>query len=413
MSSRQINRLTTRQVMGMKRFGIYADGGGLYLRIVKDGSRRWSFIWKLNGRRREMGLGPAPGFKKAGVSLADVRRKAEEARRLLYEGRDPLAEKRAARAASRAKTFGEFADELLPDIVKEFRNAVHRDQWRMTLQDYAKPIRSRPLNEIDTEDILKILKPIWTTKAETAGRVRGRIERVLDAAKAKGLRDGENPARWQGHLKELLPKRNKLARGHHAAVAYEDAPAFVERLRERRSVSARALEFTILTAARSGETLGARLCEFDLDAGVWIVPANRMKAGVEHRVPLTARAVQIVRDLHPTKASTPESFAFPGAKKGAPLSAMAMLMSLRDIEGGKEATVHGFRSTFRDWAGDATNFARDLAEQALAHTIKDKAEAAYRRSDALEKRRRLMDAWEKYLAAPPAGKVLPFRQAAE
>jgi integrase len=332
---------------------------------------------------------------------------------LRFAGRDPLAEARAQRAANKAQTFGEFAEELLPDILKEFRNAVHREQWRTSLETYAKPIWSTPLNRITTDDILKIVKPIWSTKTETASRVRGRIERVLDAAKAKGLREGENPARWQGHLKELLAKPKRLTRGHHAAVPYKEVPAFMGRLRKRKSVSARALEFTVLTAARSGETLGARLCEFNLDNAVWAIPANRMKAGVEHRVPLSARAIKIVRDLHPTEASTPESLAFPGGKKDERLTPQAVLNCLRSIEGGEGATVHGFRSTFRDWCGDATNFARDLAEQALAHTIRDKTEAAYRRSDALEKRRKLMDAWERYLAAPPAGKVLPFRQAAE
>jgi integrase len=407
---REINKLTTRQVVSMKALGRHADGGGLYLYIAKDGSRRWIFLYTSSGRRREMGFGPAAGPKKAGISLADARRKAEHARRLRFEGRDPFTESRTARAASTTKTFGEFADELLPDIVKEFRNAIHRDQWKMTLEVYAAPIRSKAINEIDTEDVLKILRPIWTTKSETARRVRGRIERVLDAAKAKGLRTGDNPARWQGHLKELLARRNKLSRGHHAAIPYDEAPTFMEKLRDRKSVSARALEFTILTAARSGETLGARLDEFDLEKALWIVPAARMKAGVEHRVPLTERAVEIVRDLM-TKETKPDSYVFPGAKMGEPLSSMAMLQLLRDLH--KGITVHGFRSTFRDWAGDATNFPRDLAEQALAHTIKDKAEAAYRRSDALEKRRKLMEAWTRYLAAPPAGKVLPFKQAAE
>ncbi len=406
---REINKLTTRQVVNMKAFGRHADGGGLYLYIAKDGSRRWIFIYHTNGRRREMGFGPAAGPKKSGLSLADARRKAEHARRLRFDGLDPYTESRAQLVAKKVKTFGAFADELLPDITKEFRNAVHSRQWKTTLEVYAKPIRNKPVNEIDTEDVLKILKPIWTTKAETAGRVRGRIERILDAAKAKGLRTGDNPARWDGHLKELLPRRNKLSRGHHAALPYDEAPAFMQALRARASISARALEFTILTAARSGETLGARMYEFDLDSGIWIVPAKRMKAGVEHRVPLTKRAVQIVRDLMTTE-STYESFVFPGIKRGMPLSSMSMLECLRDLRFG--VTVHGFRSTFRDWAGDATAFPRDLCEQALAHTIKNAAEAAYRRSDALEKRRKLMDAWTAYLAAPLAGKVLPFKQAA-
>jgi integrase len=394
----------------MKAFGMHSDGGGLYLFIGKDGSRRWCYIYETNGRRREMGFGPAAGPKKSGLTLADARRKAEEARRIRYEGRDPLTEKRAQQLAAKTITFGEFADGLLADISKEFRNEIHRAQWKRAIEVQAAPIRSRPVREIDTHDVLRVLKPIWTETPETANRLRGRIERVLDAAKAKGFREGANPARWKGHLSELLAKRNKLSRGHHAALPYGEAPAFVQKLRDRESVSARALEFSILTAGRTGETIGARFSEFDLDKALWVIPGNRMKAGVEHRVPLTERAVEIVRDLVTTE-STPDSYVFPGAKRGQPLSSMAMLECLRGVREG--VTVHGFRSTFRDWAGDCTAFPRDLAEQALAHTIKDKAEAAYRRSDALEKRRKLMVAWEKYLAAPPAGKVLTFRQAAE
>lgn len=407
---REINRLTNRQIASIKAFGIYADGGGLYLKIAPDGSRRWVFIYETNGRRRELGFGPAAGPKKAGISLADARRKAENARRLRFDGLDPFTEARAARDASKTKTFGEFADELLPDIASGFRNPDHRNNWKTSLEVYAAPIRSLLINEIGTDDILKILKPIWATKSDTANRVRGRIERVLDAAKAKGLRTAENPARWKGHLKELLAKPAKLTRGHRPALPYDEAPSFMVELRARKSVSARALEFTILTAGRTGETIGARLCEFDLEKALWVIPADRMKAGVEHRVPLTQRAVEIVRDLMTTE-SNPDSYVFPGGKKGQPLSSMAMLECLRGVREG--ITVHGFRSTFRDWAGDCTAFPRDLAEQALAHTIKDKAEAAYRRSDALEKRRRLMVAWAKYLAAPPAGKVLPIRRAAE
>jgi integrase len=409
--AREINKLTARQVATITDFGRHSDGGGLYLLINADGSRRWVFIYISGGKRREMGLGPAAGPRKAGITLAEARRKAEDARRLRFDGGDPFSVRRAQRASAGNVTFGTFADELLADIAPGFRNAVHRAQWAMTLTTYAAPIRPLLINEVQTEDVLKILKPIWTEKPETASRVRGRIERVLDAAKAKGLRTGENPARWKGHLKELLAKPAKLARGHHAAIPYSDVPAFMVDLRMRQSVSARALEFTILTAARTGETLGARLFEFDLGKRLWVIPSNRMKAGVEHRVPLTDRAVEIVRDLQ-TAESTPDTFVFPGAKAKQPLSSMALLECLRGVHA-NGATVHGFRSTFRDWAGDCTVFPRDLAEQALAHTIKDKAEAAYRRSDALEKRRRLMEAWEKYLAAPRAGEVVPFRQAAE
>jgi integrase len=409
--AREINKLTARQVATITDFGRHSDGGGLYLLINVDGSRRWVFIYISGGKRREMGLGPAAGPRKAGITLAEARRKAEDARRLRFDGDDPFSVRRAQRTSPGTMTFGTFADGLLVDIAPGFRNAVHRAQWATTLSTYAAPIRPLLINEVGTGDILKILKPIWTEKPETASRVRGRIERVLDAAKAKGLRTGENPARWKGHLKELLAKPTKLSRGHHAAIPYNDMPAFMEDLRARQSVSASALEFTILTAARTGETIGARLSEFDIAQALWVIPGNRMKAGLEHRVPLTKRAVEIVRSLQMPNAE-PNSFVFPGAKAKQPLSSMALLECLRGVRG-KGATVHGFRSAFRDWAGDCTSFPRDLAEQALAHTIKDKAEAAYRRSDALERRRKLMDAWEKYLAAPPAGRVLPFRQAAE
>jgi integrase len=261
----------------------------------------------------------------------------------------------------------------------------------MTLREYAAPLRSMPIDTITTEDILGVLKPIWSTKAETTSRLRGRVERVLNAAKAKGYRSGENPAAWRGHLENLLPKRQKLARGHHAAMPYADVPAFVARLRERQATAALMLEFAILTTARSGEVLGARWPEIDFGAKVWTIPPERMKAGREHRVPLSERAVTILNKMN--EARTGE-YAFPGSVGGRPLSVMAMDMVLRRM--GQDVTVHGFRSSFRDWAGNETHFPRELAEHALAHVIGDKAEQAYRRSDALEKRRALMDAWAAY-----------------
>jgi integrase len=251
-----------------------------------------------------------------------------------------------------------------------------------------------------------LLKPIWTAKAETASRVRGRVEKVLDAAKAKGFRDGENPARWRGHLDHLLPRPSKLARGHHAAMPYEDVAPFIAKLRKREASAALALELCILTAARSGEILGMHWSEIDLDKKIWTVPANRMKAGREHRVPLSPRAVDIFRQLE--KLRTGE-FVFPGQARGKPLSNMAMEMILRRMKI-ENATVHGFRSSFRDWAGNVSNFPRELVETALAHVIGDKAEQAYRRSDALEKRRKLMDAWAAYCAAPRTGSLVAFRR---
>jgi integrase len=276
----------------------------------------------------------------------------------------------------------------------------------MTLRDYAAPLRRLPADKITTDDVLSVLKPVWNTRPETASRLRGRIERVLDAAKAHGLRSGENPARWRGHLDQLLPKRQQLARGHHAAMSYADLPAFIEDLQAREGSAARALEFAILTAARSGEVLGASWEEFDLEGAAWTVPATRMKAGREHRVPLSRRALKIVRAMHDIREG---DFVFAGQKPGSPLSVMALEMVLRRMKI-DDATVHGFRSAFRDWAAECTNFPNEVCEAALAHVIENKAEAAYRRGDLFEKRRKLMDAWGTYCTTPKASKIVAFRR---
>jgi integrase len=254
--------------------------------------------------------------------------------------------------------------------------------------------------------VLSVLKPLWNEKPETASRLRGRIERVLDAAKAQGLRSGENPARWHGHLDQLLPKRQRLTRGHHATMKYVELPAFMTDLQARQATAALALEFAILTAARSGEVLGARWQEFDLDRAVWTIPATRMKAGREHRVPLSRRALKVVKTMHEDRNC---DFVFPGQKPGKPLSVMALEMVLRRMKI-EDATVHGFRSAFRDWAAERTNFTNEVCEAALAHVIENKAEAAYRRGDLFDKRRKLMEAWAVYCAAPKAGKIVAFRR---
>jgi integrase len=315
--------------------------------------------------------------------IGATRELATAARARLAEGLDP----RSARSTA-GKTFGEVADALFESMESSWRNSKHRQQWKNTLRDHANSLRALPANDVTTEDVLKVLHPIWSTKAETASRVRGRIERVLDAAKAKGLRSGENPARWRGHLDQLLPKRKRLARGHHVAMSYADLPAFMARLRKREAIAALALEFAILAAARSGEVLGARPEEFDMVAKVWTVPPARMKAGREHRVPLSDRALQIVTEIGEG------GFVFPGLRRGKPLSPNALSKVLRRMD--VDATVHGFRSSFRDWAGNETHFPREVCEAALAHTIENKAEAAYRRSDALKKRRELMATWADY-----------------
>jgi integrase len=291
-----------------------------------------------------------------------------------------------------------MAEGVIASLESGWRNEKHRAQWRSTLQTYAAPLAQKPVNAITTEDVLAVLKPIWTTKAETASRLRGRIEKVLDAAKAKGHRTGENPARWRGHLDHLLSKRQKLQRGHHIAMSWKEVPAFVARVRGQSSMSSLALEFVILTASRSGEVLrsvrdgvvmGARWDEIDREARIWTIPAVRMKAAREHRVPLTDRMLAILDEAEKMRSGP---FIFPNAHGNAPLSEMALEMLMRRLNA-KPATVHGFRSAFRDWAGDATDFPREIAEEALAHKVGDNTELAYRRSDAIEKRRALMEAW--------------------
>jgi len=287
-----------------------------------------------------------------------------------------------------------------------WRNDKHAGQWEMTLREYTAPLRRLPVDKITTDDVLSVLKPLWNEKPETASRLRGRIERVLDAAKAQGLRNGENPARWRGHLDQLLPKRQRLSRGRHAAMPYGELPAFVSELRARQATAALALEFAILTAARSGEVLGARWDEFDLDRAIWTIPAARMKAGREHRVPLSKRALKIANAMHEARNG---AFIFPGQKAGKPLSVMALEMVLRRMKI-EAVTVHGFRSAFRDWSAECTNFTNEVCEAALAHVIENKAEAAYRRGDLFDKRRKLMEAWAVYCTAPKTGKVVAFRR---
>lgn len=376
-------KLTTRRVQTAKP-GKYSDGANLYLIVASAGSRKWVLRFTWRGKAKEMGLGSA-----STVTLAEARDRAINARRKISQGLNPIDDRKRDKGIP---TFGDMADSVREALSVSFRNEKHKAQWKTTLETYADPLWKKPVDAINTDDILAVLKPIWTTKAETASRLRGRIEKVLDAAKAKGFRDGENPARWRGHLDHLLPRPSKLSRGHHAAMPYEKMAAFMAKLRERDATAALALEFCILTAARSGEVLGARWPEIDFERKIWTVPASRMKAGREHRVPLTVRATSILRRLEKLRSS---ELVFPGQSAGKPLSNMAMSMVLRRMEI-DNATVHGFRSSFRDWAGNVSTFPRELAETALAHVIGDKAEQAYRRSDALEKRRRLMEAWAEY-----------------
>ena len=353
-----------------------------------------------------MGIGSAaPGQ----VSLLDARNKAIAARKLLNDGIDPLADRVAkAKAAIVIPTFGAFADEYIEAHRPKFKNEKHVAQWVMTLGDsYCKAIRSKPVNTVDTAAVLAVLQPVWQAVPETASRLRGRLENVIDAAKARGLYQGDNPARWKGHLKSLLPARQKLTRGHHAALPYDNLPAFMVELRSHKSLAALALELTILCTTRSGETLGATWDEIDLTKGIWTISAKRMKAGKEHRIPLSANALEILQQLHAARQGH-NDYVFPGTGKGKSLSGMAMAMLLRRI-GRDTITVHGFRSAFSDWASEQTSFSSETREHALAHQISDKAEAAYRRGDQFEKRRALMQAWSNYCNTSLGGNVVAFK----
>src|SRR5262245_18934027 len=334
--------LTARTVETNRKPGRHGDGHGLYLEVKPSGTKSWVLLYTFAGRRREMGLGRYPD-----VSLAAARRKASQQREIRANDCDPL----SARQKPLVPTFGEIADKYITAHCLSWKNAKHQAQWRMTLTNYAKPLRGKRVDEITVADVLDVLKPIWTKRPETAARLRGRIEAVLDAAKAEGLRQGENPAAWRGNLKHLLPKQAKLTRGHHKAMPYCEVPGFISKLRERQSVDALALEFIILTAARTGEVLGARWVEVDLQASIWTVPANRMKSARAHRVPLGRRACEILEFINQLRASDADDvLIFPGARNGR-LSEMATAMLLRRM-GHDDITTHGFRSSFRDWAGE-------------------------------------------------------------
>lgn len=389
--ARLLNQLNDRTIRSATGPGRLADGGGLFLLTDQGGSRRWLFRFRSAGREREAGFGSYPA-----VSLADARRRRDEARTLIAAGGDPIVAKRKAEIDARpVVTFGAFADELIPVLSDGFRNAKHSAQWTSTLKAYASSLRSKPIADITTDDVLACLTPIWATKAETASRVRGRIERVLDAAKARGLRTGDNPARWRGHLDQLLPKRKKLTRGHHRALPYPDMPVFVAALRERPGIAARALEFLILTAARTSEVTELPWSEIDTAQKVWTVPAARMKREREHRVPLTDRAMAILEEMQAIRRG---DFVFPSFRADKPLSNGAFDALLDRMK--VAATAHGMRSAFRDWAGDLTSHQRETVESALAHVVGDETERSYRRGDALAKRWTLMEDWAEFVTGP-------------
>jgi integrase len=391
-----VDILTALQIERIVEAGFYRDSDCLYLQVTVGGngrvSKSWIYRYKLNGRRRHMGLGPV-----ALISLADARRRVLDCRKHVLDGVDPIDIRHAEKAkaiAERTKafTFEHCARRYLASHKKAWKNAKHAAQWDATLEAYAHPVIGKmSVGDIDTACILKILEPIWSTKSETASRVRGRIEVILDWARVQGFREGDNPARWRGHMDKLLPSRSRLKNvNHHAALPYSEMRDFMAKLRNEKCVAARALEFLILTVARTGEVIGAVPSEIKED--IWTVPGERMKAGKSHRVPLTERAREIAEQCMKDYA---ETFVFPGGKAGRPLSNMAMLTLLRRMER-PDLTAHGFRSTFRDWVSETTNHTSDIAEMALAHTIDNKVEAAYRRGDLFQKRISLMKDWAAY-----------------
>lgn len=379
---------------------MYADGGCLYLQVRGPTSKSWVFRYRFEGRERELGLGSL-----LTVSLSEAREKAAVARKQKSNGIDPLElkhEERSSRKAAERRlqvpSFDEAVTAFLRTQKAAWKNVKHEQQWSNTLRDYASPhFGDWPVCDVDRRAVIAALEPIWSTKPETAGRVRGRIEAVLDWATVMEFRSGDNPARWKGNLDKVLPARGRVARvKHHAALPYVQAPAFVSKLAQRDETAAQALHFTILTAARTSEILGLRWSEIDLKTATWTVPPERMKAGREHRVPLCTAATELLSSLRPEHAN---GLVFPSPASDRPLSLNAMAAVLKRMEQ-HDITVHGFRSSFRDWAAEQTETANEVVEAALAHTIANKVEAAYRRGDLFEKRRVLMDAWCTYLSAP-------------
>jgi integrase len=402
LSAIEIQRLNTP--------GYHAAGTvpGLYFRVTETGARGWILRTVIGHRRRDVGLGGYPA-----VTLAMAHAQAREAKQAVRLGTDPIEARKAAKSAllaqqAQAMTFEQCATAYLAAHDGVWRNAKHGQQWRNTLATYAFPVLGRLLvRDVEMPHVLKVLEPIWRDKTETASRLRGRIESVLDWATTRGYREGANPARWKGHLDNQLAAPTKVAKvEHHAALDLNAAPGFLSALRQQNGMGARALEFAILTAARSGEVRGATWEEIDLDEAVWTVPAERMKAGKEHRVPLSRAALKLLKTQRPVDDDEAVGLVFP-APRGGVLSDMTLSAVLRRMK--VDAVPHGFRSTFRDWAAERTNYPRDVVEMALAHAIGDKVEAAYRRGDLFDKRRRLMTDWASFLATTIIkGNVVPM-----
>ncbi len=403
--------LSALAVSRLRTPGLHSVGGvaGLALQVAPGGARTWILRFTVAAKRRDMGLGGFPD-----VTLAQARDKARAARELVDHGVDPILHRRQARSALAAqqatqKTFAQCAREYIEAKAAEWSNQKHAQQWTNTLETYAYPTIGQLLvSDIGLPQVLGVLKPIWQEKTETATRVRGRIEAVLDWSTVHHYRQGPNPARWKGHLDKILAAPTKVTKvRHHKALPIDQTPGFLAALRDQAGTGARALEFAILTAARSGEVRGATWAEIDLEAAEWTVPAERMKAGKEHRVPLSAAAVKLLKALPRTKEAKDTDLVFPSSKDSL-LSDMTLTAVIRRM--GVDAVPHGFRSTFRDWASERTSYPRDVVEMALAHAIGSKVEAAYRRGDLFAKRRRLMEDWAKFGARVPGttGEVVPL-----
>jgi integrase len=400
-------KLTALAVKRVQVRGMHGDGNGLYLQVARGGTKSWVLRYKVAGQSRHLGLGPLHA-----VSLAEARARAADARRLLVDGLDPIETKRRARTAAqleaaRLMTFDQCAAAYVQAHRPGWRSDKHAAQWPATIKAYASPMfGALPVQAVDTSLVMKAIEPIWARKPETANRLRGRIESVLDWAKARGFRAGENPARWKGHLDQLLPARSKVRRvEHHAALPYREIGSFMADLRQQDMVAARALELAILTASRTSEVLNATWDEIDFVNKIWAIPGARMKSGKDHKIPLSAPAIAILESMQATRKGV---FVFPGRKGYRPLSNMAFLMLLRRM-GHDDLTAHGFRSSFRDWCAEQTNFPSEVAEAALAHVVSDKVVRAYRRTDFFDRRRQVMEAWARYCNTPAVtGDVIPL-----
>lgn len=380
---RNIHRLTPLKVKNAKGPVKLCDGGGLWLFINSNQSKSWVFRYNLNGREREMGLGAIHT-----IPLKDAREDAAKYRALKLKGVDPIEHRKGER--SQKVTFKECAEAYIESHRPGWKSKKHAEQWQATIEEYAYPVLEKMLiGNIDTSAVIQVLKPIWQTKTETATRVRQRMEVILDSASASGQRTGENPARWKGHLDKLFPKRSKVQKvRHHPALPYTEIPVFIKKLNEHTGIGANALKFTVLNAARTGEVINATWDEIDLEAGIWTIPGDRMKSGREHRVPLSSAALELLSGL-----ARVNTYVFPGWVKDKPISNMTMLKLLKKDLGYSDKTVHGFRSSFRDWAAETTNFPSEVVEMALAHVIENQTEAAYRRGDLFTKRQKLMESW--------------------